>query len=100
MNGRNGPPQQQVRKAPVQPGLAGRVIVPAVNRLLQHVRRVAAEPSQFLMQPIENVRHEVVVTAIPKLVAMREAALHPHARRLDDCSATGSASRGGRSGCQ
>lgn len=68
----------------MQPGLAARVIVPAVNRFFQDVGIVPAETDHFLMQPITNMRHEILMTAIPELVTMCEVTLHAHAGCFDD----------------
>ena len=67
----------------MQPRLASAIVMPAVDGFLEDVRIMTAETSHFLMQPVPNVSHEVVVTDLPKIISMRENTLDAHAGRFD-----------------
>ena len=44
---------------------------------------LAPEAGDFLPQPIVGLRHEIVIAAMPELVAVQKVALHPVAGRFD-----------------
>ena len=79
-----GTTEQHVGKAAVQPSFTAGIVVSAVDGFFQYVRVVTAETGDFLMQPISNMSHKVVVTVIPDLVTMREITLHALTARFDD----------------
>jgi hypothetical protein len=56
---------QNVFELTVQPCFTGRVIMPALNGFIEHVRIVAAKPGHFLLEPASGLSHQILVTSIP-----------------------------------
>ena len=75
---------QHVREAAVQPRLAGRIVVLAVDGFVQHVRIVAAETIDFLLDALPRHGHQLPIALLPQFVSMRQRAGHPCAGGLDD----------------
>ncbi len=61
---------QSVGKPPVEPRLSSGVVTAAFDRFIKHVSVVAAEPLDFLHEPVVRLRHEIGVALIPQLIAM------------------------------
>ena len=67
----------------MEPYLAAVVVVLAADRLVEDVRVVTAKPVNLLTEPDVRLSHQVAVTLVPQIVAVREVADHPHAVGLD-----------------
>ena len=81
--GRARSPEQQIRDTAAEPYLAAAVVMLAADRLVENMRVVATQPVHLLTQPKVHTSHEVPVTLVPQLVAVREVADHPQAVGLD-----------------
>jgi len=81
--GRFTPPIQHIRETPVQPRLASRIVVVGLDHFIVDVRIVATEPGDLLSQARMGVGHELVIAALPQLVAVAQAPDYAVARRLD-----------------
>ena len=55
---------QHVSEAAVQPGFPGFVIMLAVNEFIEHVRVVAAQTEQLLLQTFASMCHEIFIALI------------------------------------
>ena len=77
---------EHVGEPAMQPGFAGDVVVAAVNGFVEHVGKIAAQPDYFLLKPGANGCHQILIAAVPQLVAMRErisdAMARPPRRRV------------------
>ena len=69
-------------EAAVKPRFAFGVIVARVDSLLVDVGVTSTQPDNLLSQPIARLRHQVVLAALPVLIAVGEGPLHPGARRF------------------
>jgi hypothetical protein len=66
----------------VQPSLAGPIVVAAIDGLIQYVRVIASEALKFLFKPRDRASHQVLVAAIPNLIAVNQRARHTAAHRF------------------
>lgn len=67
----------------MQPCLARGLVVPAVHVLVKHMRVIASESDNLLLQPAASLNHQLLVATVPQLTAMRYGARDATARRLD-----------------
>src|SRR6185295_4627793 len=64
------PPVEHITKATVKPAFASRIVAPAVDVFVNHVRVVAAEARDFLLQTMLCVLHERGVATMPELAML------------------------------
>jgi len=50
----------------MQPGLAGHIVVPAVDEFIERVRVIASEAEHLLLEASARLSHEILIALIPQ----------------------------------
>jgi hypothetical protein len=67
----------------MQPSLAGRCIVLALDIFVQHVSAVPSKTYNFLLQPLANVAHQVRVALRPQFLGVKKIRFNALARSFE-----------------
>ena len=68
----------------MQPGFARRAVVSGVNGFIEHVRVVASETEDLLVQSCGSFGHQILITLVPQFALMKKCAGNALARGFDN----------------
>src|ERR1700739_3394214 len=57
---------EHVSEAAMQPSLAGRIVMPAVDEFIEHVCVIASEAEHLLLEASGRFDHEILIALIPQ----------------------------------